>query len=163
MTPRDTRTGGVLEQMVLPALQRGGYHYRAGVNIDHRPGGARHKIDVLAWHDTGHTFLVSLKWQQVGGTAEQKVPFEVISLAEAVLAGPDKYPEVACQDCGTTYAPASEPSTQTLLAYLVLGGAGWSLRDFYIGGGLSNHLKYAHLVSIAGLEDFVARANKAQL
>src|SRR5260370_36294840 len=31
--PRDTRTGGVLEQMVLPSLTRGGYHYRVRVNI----------------------------------------------------------------------------------------------------------------------------------
>jgi len=28
MTPRDTRTGGVLEEMILPALTRGGYACR---------------------------------------------------------------------------------------------------------------------------------------
>jgi hypothetical protein len=27
MTPRHTNTGGVLEAMVLPALERGGYTY----------------------------------------------------------------------------------------------------------------------------------------
>jgi hypothetical protein len=43
--------------------------------------------------------FVSLKWQQVGGTAEQKVPFEVMCLADAVRAGH---------------------------AYLVLGGDGWT-------------------------------------
>jgi hypothetical protein len=46
-------------------------------------GGRRHFVDVIAERD-GKRFLVSLKWQQVSGTAEQKVPFEVISLADAV-------------------------------------------------------------------------------
>ena len=32
----------------------------------------------------GRQFLVSVKWQQVSGTAEQKVPFEVICLVEPV-------------------------------------------------------------------------------
>ena len=31
--------------------------------------------------------LISVKWQQVSGTAEQKVPFEIIGLADAVLTG----------------------------------------------------------------------------
>ena len=35
---RDTRTGGVLEAMVLPALTRGGYTYKTQVNIGKRPG-----------------------------------------------------------------------------------------------------------------------------
>jgi len=43
----------------------------------------RHFVDVIAEKD-GKRFLVSLKWQQLSGTAEQKVPFEVISLADAV-------------------------------------------------------------------------------
>jgi len=32
----------------------------------------------------GASVLVSLKWQQTSGTAEQKVPFEVMCLADAV-------------------------------------------------------------------------------
>ena len=48
MTPRDTRTGGVLEQMILPSLERGGDQYETGVNIGNRPGGRRHILDVLA-------------------------------------------------------------------------------------------------------------------
>ena len=167
MTPRDTRTGGVLEQMVLPALRQGDYHYRKGVYIDHRPGGARHRLDVLAWQNRGDTFLVSLKWQEVSGTAEQKVPFEVISLAEAVLSGPRTSAQVACEDCGSRYTAPSVPVSgrvaRGLLAYLVLGGPGWSLRDFYVGGGLSRHLRYHELVHIVSLEDFVAKANQGRL
>jgi len=48
-------------------------------------GGGRHIIDVLAEKD-GRRFLVSLKWQQSSGTAEQNVPFEVLCLAECLRA-----------------------------------------------------------------------------
>lgn len=138
MSPRDTTTGSVLEQMVLPALKRGGYEYRTQVNIGTRLGGGRHFADAIA-EKAGHKWLVSMKWQQVGGTAEQKVPFEVICLAEALSAG------------------AFEG------AYLVLGGNGWTLRDFYTGGGLKKHLANADKVQIVTLEDFVARANQGRL
>ena len=48
-------------------------------------------------------------------------------------------------------------------AYVVLGGDGWSLRDFYVGGGLKEYLNYSELVQIMTLEQFVAKANKGQL
>ena len=66
--------------MVLPALERGGYTYRLQENVGQRFGGGRHFVDVVAEKD-GRQLLVSLKWQQRSGTAEQKVPFEVICLA----------------------------------------------------------------------------------
>ena len=135
---RDTRTGEVLERMVLPALENGGYQHRTGVNIGRRLGLGRHKLDVLAQKD-GQTLLVSLKWQQVSGTAEQKIPFEVISLSYAMQGG--------------DYAKA----------YLVLGGDGWRLRDFYTSGGLDEHLTHPELVQIVTLERFIALANQAAL
>src|SRR5437762_6841383 len=107
MSPRDTRTGGVLESMILPALKMGGYDCRTQVRIGTRPGGRRHSDDVIA-EKGGCAFLVSLKWQQVGGTAEQKVPFEIICMMDAIRAGKRAY----------------------VKAYVVLGGAGWSLRDY---------------------------------
>ena len=48
MVPRDTRTGTVLEQMILPALNKGGYIYKTQVNIGRRPGGKKHVVDVIA-------------------------------------------------------------------------------------------------------------------
>lgn len=138
MTPRDTRTGGVLEDMILPALRRGGYEYQGQQKIGQRIGGGTHKVDAIA-EKHGVRMLVSLKWQQVGGTAEQKVPFEVICLSEAVRAG--------------TYGKA----------YLVLGGEGWTLRTFYTSGGLKAHLKNADDVHILTLEGFVALANQGKL
>ena len=138
MSSRDTSTGAVLEHMVLPALTRGGYQYRTQVYIGARLGGARHKVDAIA-NQGDRQWLISMKWQQVSGTAEQKVPFEVICLAEAVGSG--------------SYEGA----------YLVLGGPGWSLREFYTGDGLRRHLATMDRVMIVSLEDFVARANSGEL
>jgi hypothetical protein len=73
----------------------------------------RHFVDVIAEKD-GKRFLVSLKRQQVSGTTEQKVPFEVISLADAVT-----------KDGFTK-------------AYLVLGGEGWTSRALCTEADLSH-------------------------
>jgi len=138
MSPRNTTTGAVLEEMILPALRRGGYSYQTQQNIGERLGGGRHIVDAIAERDE-RRFLISLKWQQVSGTAEQKVPFEVISLSEALLPG------------------------QYERAYLVLGGEGWKLRDFYTGGGLKKHLAGTDNVEILTLEGFIAKANQGVL
>jgi hypothetical protein len=138
MTPRNTRTGGVLEQMVLPALKQGGYAYKTQQKIGKRLGCGPHFVDVIA-EKNGRPVLVSMKWQQVSGTAEQKVPFEVICLLEAVESG--------------TYTKA----------YLVLGGGGWTLRDFYVADGLQKYLNYREKIEILTLESFVGRANAGKL
>jgi hypothetical protein len=138
MSPRDTRTGGVLERMVLPALERGGYTYKTQVNLGQRLGGGRHFVDAVVEKD-GQKFLLSVKWQQVSGTAEQKVPFEVICLSEALESG------------------------AFTKAYVVLGGEGWKLRSFYTAGGLSRHLVNAGNVEVTTLESFVGRANQGKL
>jgi len=138
MARRDTGTGAVLERMILPALEKGGYTYKTQVRIGTRLGGGEHIVDIVAEKD-GATFLISVKWQQVSGTAEQKVPFEVICLEEALRAGSHGH------------------------AYLVLGGDGWKLRNFYAGGGLNQYLKGSGRVEILTLEAFVARANMRKL
>ncbi|HXE90395.1 MAG TPA: PD-(D/E)XK nuclease superfamily protein [Terriglobales bacterium] len=140
MTPRDTRTGHVLERMILPSLQQGGYACETQKTVGNRIGGGRHKVDAIATK-AGRNLLVSLKWQQVGGTAEQKVPFEVICLMKAV------------RDSSGTYEKA----------YLVLGGRGWKLRDAFVKGELKRYIPYQGLVEIVALEDFVALANGGKL
>ncbi len=87
MTKRNTNTGAVLEAMILPALTRGGYTCRQQVSTGSRLGSkGRHFVDAIASKD-GVDVLISLKWQQTSGTAEQKVPFEVMCLAEVVRSG----------------------------------------------------------------------------
>ncbi|MGH9309937.1 MAG: PD-(D/E)XK nuclease superfamily protein [Vicinamibacterales bacterium] len=138
MSPGATGTGAVLEAMILPALAHGGYTTRSQVNIGHRLGRGKHRIDAIA-EKNGKAFLVSLKWQQTSGTAEQKVPFEAICLSEALMSG--------------SYERA----------YIVLGGDGWSLRDFYTTGGLDRHLNNLGAVKIVTLERFIALANSGRL
>lgn len=139
MSPRDTRTGDVLEQMILPALERGGYQCERQANIGRRFGVGRHRVDALAGKDQ-RKILVSLKWQQVSGTAEQKVPFEVISMIEAMETG--------------LYAAA----------YVVLGGINWKFKDFYLDRGLDVYIpKGAAMVTLISLEEFVVKANQGKL
>ncbi|MGH9195696.1 MAG: PD-(D/E)XK nuclease superfamily protein [Acidimicrobiia bacterium] len=138
MSSRNTRTGGVLERIVLPALDHGGYSYRVQVKLGDRLGCGSHFVDAVVEKD-GRKFLASVKWQQVSGTAEQKVPFEVICLIEALE--------------NASYEKA----------YIVLGGEGWKLRTFYVSGGLSKYVRDADRIHIVTLEWFVARANQGKL
>ncbi len=135
---RNTRTGLVLERMVLPALEQGGYSYRVQSKLGKRFGISSHVVDAVA-EKNGKQILISVKWQQVSGTAEQKVPFEIICLLEAIEAGPYEK------------------------AYLVLGGEGWKFRQFFTSGGLTKYLSYADRVEIVTLEGFVAKANSGKL
>lgn len=138
MSPRNTNTGAVLEAMVVPALERGGYACERQVLAGTRCGGGVQKIDAIATRE-GRRTIVSLKWQQTGGTAEQKVPFEVMCLAEAVKAG------------------------HADRAYLVLGGDGWSLRNYFTSGALADHLVHAALVRVVTLEAFIRLANNGEI
>lgn len=124
--------------MILPALQRGGYACEQQVLVGARCGGGVHKIDAVASRQ-GEKILISLKWQQTGGTAEQKVPFEVMCLADAVRA------------------------QHAARAYLVLGGDGWTLRDYYTSGALADHLTHAALVRVVTFEAFVRIVNNGEL
>jgi len=140
VTPRDTRTGAVLEQMILPALRQGGYTYKLQVDIGDRLGTGRHKVDAVA-QGAGEEIPISLKWQQVSGTAEQKVPFEIICLAHAIDQSGGRFTK----------------------AYLVLGGGGWKLRHAFVSGYLDAYLSGCERVQVITLEDFVAKANSARL
>ena len=138
MSPGNTRTGGVLERIVLPALDHGGYKYETQVQVGERLGCGKHFVDAVVTKD-GRQFLLSVKWQQVSGTAEQKVPFEVICLIDALERSPYER------------------------AYVVLGGEGWKLRDFYTKGGLSKYVANSERVEIMTLESFIGRANSGKL
>jgi len=142
MSPGSTRTGRVLEEMVLPALQVAGYPYEKQSCIGRVMGDRPYRADLLV-HDrgSGRRIVVSLKWQQVAGTAEQKIPFEVIALLQLLESR-------ACDD-----------------VYLVLGGTGWTpqLREFYLSEGLCRFIPEAKRVRIVGLEEFIKLVNNRQL
>lgn len=133
-------TGRVLELSVLPALNHGGYKVTEQIIIGQRITGMAHKIDILA-SKCKLSYLVSLKWQQVSGTAEQKVPFEVICLKDAV------------ELSGGTYERA----------YLVLGGPAWTMREFFISDEFDRFVPHRDSVTILTFEDFMALANSGRL
>src|SRR5262245_46238478 len=138
MSARDTSTGEVMEQMVVPAMVRGGYRFRRKVNIGERLGVGKHIVDGVAEQD-GRRILSSLQWQQAEGTAEQKVPFEAISMIEALRRGDFQ------------------------AAYVVLGGRNWRFRDFYLNHGLDRFIPAMREIQIVTLEEFVSRANQGRL
>lgn len=145
---RDTSTGKVFEQMVLPALDHAGYHYETQVYIGNKPNGRKQIVDLVITENSGEKILVSKKWQQSGGTAEEKIPFEVIMLARA------------CQEFNYRKA------------YLVLGGTdknkaaeteGWTLREWYCSGALSHWIQAGDRVKILRSDAFIAVINRRQL
>jgi len=127
---------------VLPALQLAGYQYEKQSCIGRVMGDRPYRADLLV-HDrgSGRRIVLSLKWQQVAGTAEQKIPFEVIALLQLLESR-------ECND-----------------VYLVLGGTGWTpqLREFYRSGGLCRFIPEAKRVKIVGLEEFTKLVNNCQL
>ena len=139
MSKRDTGTGNVLEQMVPHSLEKGGYTVVKSANVGKRPSGNKHIVDAIAIKGN-QKFLISLKWQQVNGTAEQKIPYEVISLLKIM------------KDNATGYSGA----------YIVLGGEGWTLKDFYTNNGLNEYMNTGS-VKIVTFENFIYLANKGML
>ncbi|MCL6444969.1 MAG: hypothetical protein K6T83_16205 [Alicyclobacillus sp.] len=49
------------------------------------------------------------------------------------------------------------------VAYLVLGGDGWTLRDYYVSGQLEEYMHNIENVFIVKFESFIAKANSGQL
>ncbi|MDW0165700.1 MAG: hypothetical protein QOK65_09975 [Nitrososphaeraceae archaeon] len=75
--------------------------------VGRRPVGGKYIVDATAIKED-QKVLVSLKWQQVCGTAEQKIPYGVICMLKAL------------NDNKETYSKA----------YVVLGGEGRTMRNF---------------------------------
>ena len=113
---RGTRTGGVFENVVAPALESNGYVITTVRTVGSGIGGGQHRIDKLAVAPSGERILISVKWQEVGGTTDEKIPFEVIKLLDLL-----------------------EQNQDFSRAYIILGGDGMRKRliDYYIGGSLS--------------------------
>ena len=136
--PRNTRTGAVLEQMVLPALEMGGYSVERQVLLTERLGGGRHYGDIVASKEN-ERIVISLKWQQASGTAEQKVPYEFMCLADVL---------------------AKDDSIQK--AYIVIGGDGWTKHKFFLND-LNDWVNTDEFVDVVRLDSFVAKANQGLL
>ena len=95
---RNTTTGTKYETQVENLLEQFSDHkVKSQVWIGKKRNGGKHKCDIVINDDE----LISLKYQRVLGTAEEKIPFEFMKLQHAVddygyksativVAGPDE-------------------------------------------------------------------------
>lgn len=145
MPGRRSSTGRTFEDLLRPVLANNGYVSQFRTRVGTTPNGRSHIADVLVTAADGTDFLVSVKWQQTSGTAEEKVPYEYLKLKHALdtALGPD----------GPRFRKA----------YLVLGGEGWTMRELYTGGWLEASIPTAGRIQVITLEQFIALANRRML
>jgi hypothetical protein len=137
-----TRTGSTLEVTVEAVLLNNSYAVQKQQLVGTKPGGGRHKVDLVGMRPNGSKFLVSLKWQQTAGSAEEKIPFEVIKLLHTLRENPayDK-------------------------AYIVVGGDGFTpgLVEFYLSEEFRSYIRESEKIEILTLNDVITRANRGAL
>lgn len=145
---RNTNTGKAAEEFITPALEKGQYDFKYQKRIDN--GNLNKKNLFLDYYlQTSSTRIgVEIKWQQSNGTAEQKIPYTIITLLNLI--------ENDILD----------------KAYIVLGGTdsskadrtdGWTLRKYYLGGQLDSFINYKDRVYIVGIEEFASKAMRKNL
>lgn len=137
-----TKTGSTLEVTVEAVLLNNSYAVEKQQVVGTKPGGGRHKADIVGMRPNGTKFLVSLKWQQTAGSAEEKIPFEVIKLLHALRENRDFDK-----------------------AYIVVGGDGFSagLVDFYLSEEFRSYIRESEKIEILTLTDVITLANRGAL
>jgi len=142
VSPRNTSTGRVLEQMVLPALERAGYQAQPRYRLPDlfRPD-RPHYLDVAVLQGSVPIIGIAAKWQQSSGTAEEKVPMEVLRLI--------KFVEGKQLDRG----------------YVLLSGTGWSLRDYFLRESFIKEFSSpaAPMVRVVDLETLITLINQRKI
>lgn len=128
---RNTTTGGVFEKRIEELLEDFSEHsFERQVNIGLKRNGGKHIVDILL----NGSELISLKYQQVLGSAEQKIPFEFMALQHAI------------DDYG--YKSAT----------IVISGpdSAWKWKDYYLSDEFSSQMKQIYPdVNIIELKDFM--------
>ncbi len=110
MAKTGVNTGKIFEQLFDSSLLAKGYRILA--KQEYAPflalsiSGGKHLPDRVIETPDLRWLILSKKWQETPGTAEQKVPFEIIKLIDAVLKSDGKFQ----------------------YAYLIIGGDGWSFK-----------------------------------
>jgi len=140
MVPGETRTGKIFESMLVTALQKNNYSVQEQVKVGNKPDGSKYTIDILV----DSLIYISIKWQQIGGSAEEKIPFEVITLTHIL----------------------KTKNNENARAYIVLGGNGWrkSLKEWYCSSEfLEWILEAKKYVTIVNENTFVAMINNRQI
>ena len=92
-------TGNKFEKLIVQILKQQGCQVAEQVNIGIKFKNKKHKVDSLV----NGKILVSDKWQNTGGTAEEKVGYEMWTLHQKIL------------------------SAIYTKAFIVCGGPGWTI------------------------------------
>lgn len=138
-----TRSGNTFEQIIEAVLKQN-YpdQFRRHIAIGHQLFGGKYIADFVLDTPEGKV-IISAKWQQVSGTAEQKLLYEIASLIKIV----------------------KESSGQIRKAYVVLDGPGFSktAKSFLLKQGHVDYLQDGNLVEVLDVANFTARANQKTL
>ena len=137
-----TRSGRIWEKVIQPVLDvHYAERYKAQVAVGTKLTGEAYIADFVVYHPSGN-IIVSAKWQQTKGTAEEKILWDIANLI-AIVRGSGGYRK----------------------AYVVLGGGGFSegMLNFLLRQGHSGILQDGHLVEVVSLEDFLTRANQGRI
>lgn len=145
MTPggKGTKTGAYWESVLKPVLE---IHYAGKfatqVTVGQQLFGGNYRADAVI-RDSSGDIIVSAKWQQVSGTAEQKIVYDIASLLKIIQESAGRYRK----------------------AYVVLGGTGFSdnARNYLLAQSHCDLFTQGHLVEVLSLDSFLARANKESL
>ena len=97
--PLEKMTGRKFEKLVAQILRKNGCLVTEQANIGFKFKNKKHQVDSLV----NGRILVSDKWQNTGGTAEEKVGYDMWTLYQKILSG--------------TYEKA----------FVILGGPGWTI------------------------------------
>lgn len=135
---RDTNTRDVLETMIEDSLTHGGYTFLKKTKMSNRLGGGNFKADFFAQKGE-QNIVVTAKWQESSGSAENKIPYDYMCLADVIL-----------------------KEQELTKGYLVLGGDGWSKSNFFLNE-LRNWVNCDVDVTVILLSSFVVNARLGRL
>ncbi len=149
----NTRTGKTFEDVIKAALISNGYGVCEQIVIGKSLFGGNYKADFVVSDPLPGTnkcimsnpgkIIISCKWQQVPGTAEQKLLYEIASLIKIIKESNGAYSK----------------------AYVALGGPGFSAhtKKYLLSQRHREILKDGELVEVLYIDDMIAKINSHRL
>lgn len=150
MSLLSSRTGKATEQSIAELLREAGYCFKAQDREGKHPWGSTHVVDFLirdrdttqVLYDPTRTpiAILSLKFQGVRGTADEKIPFELLALRHALNRG------------------------RAQRAYILIVGEGMreKLRTWYLSGGVGQFMDCTD-IKVIGYDKFASLVNRGEL
>ena len=125
----NTATGSKYELFVESLLTKSKIKFKRQTYVGYKRNNGLHRVDLLI-----EKTLISLKSQKVAGTAEEKIPFEIMILQHTI------------EDYGYDNA-----------IIVLHGDTGWKWKDYYLSKEFKSHMGQLYPdVSIMNHEQFVS-------